>query len=180
MARVFLGVPLIPSLAEKITAWQKPFFSWPVRWIAPKNLHITLLPPWEESRVDELMKKFADFQSPMQNFTINFYAINFGPNAKQPRLIWLEGQPNPELTELKKSLEHFLHIQAENKNFQPHATLARFRPEDFTRLPVKNLNINVHWQQPIKRFALYQSVLSARGADYRILKTVCLNERKND
>ncbi len=144
MARLFIALPASEALQNQINSWVRNHSSMSVRWIAPKNLHITLIPPWEEQNVDSLKNKFSLFKPQTSGFELLFEKVTFGPTAQQPRLIWATGKTPEALLNLKSELEQYLNIVSQNRSFNLHLTLARFKSEAFVNLPQKTLNDNVH------------------------------------
>ena len=47
--RIFLAVDISEQLRRQVEEWREKYQDWPVRWLPSKSLHITLVPPWEES-----------------------------------------------------------------------------------------------------------------------------------
>jgi 2'-5' RNA ligase len=199
MKRVFVGIPILEELQREILEWKEKYKNYitpqpplilrgGVRWIEPKNLHVTLVPPWPSSAwqvesnklsafakatADEKVIKFAPFE-------ISFDKITFGPNQREPRIIWAEGQAGEEIKKLKKLIEIALGGDVDvslGRAFYQHLTLARFWAEDFDRFPIKSLNEKVDWRQTVKSFVLYESHLSPQGADYEVLEDFELTNR---
>jgi 2'-5' RNA ligase len=171
--RVFVGIPGSKELKFRVNEWSdKKLKNIKVRIIPSKNLHITLVPPWNEENIDELAKKIEEVKEKFISFEIEFEKISFGPSKKRPRLIWLEGKPNNNFVLLKKGLEEKLNIRGDRKPFLPHITIARFRPRDFRQFPIKQLNEKVDWQEKVENFCLYESKTLPTGAVYKILKRV--------
>lgn len=176
MNRIFIGIKISKSLAEKTLGWKKKHNFLPVRWISEKNLHITLIPPFHEQNVDtiktkiELLKNFSD------SIVIEFNRLSFGPNPKYPRLIWATAKTSKKLIKLKKYLHKILDKQTERRPFSLHLTLARFSPKDFRKFPVKKLDEKISWEERILSVVVFKSILSPKGAQYRILKEVKLKQ----
>jgi 2'-5' RNA ligase len=166
--RIFVAVALSQALQEQIIAWQERHHL-PVRWIKGKNLHITLVPPWYEEdleRVKESLGKLCKHTP----FSIALNTVEFGP-PRQPRLIWATGDTTKEMLELKEHVEAALGIHSDQK-FKLHVTIARFRPEDFRKMPVKKLGEKVDWKEQINSIVLMESHLTSAGADYEVLEEI--------
>lgn len=62
--RLFIAITLSEELQKEILAWevlwQKRLDS-RIRWLAGKNLHLTLVPPWYEENVGETVRVFEIF-----------------------------------------------------------------------------------------------------------------------
>ncbi len=208
--RIFIAIPISKNLQDEIARYRGFYPDLPARWLEGKNLHLTLIPPWEvavgdsrfqrEENIIEIEKKIRLLENKLGEFEMKFDNVSFGPNrfnppsagrsqpaARQsPRLIWATGQvPHPctrqgckgegqKIIELKKSLERVLNKKSERDEFLLHLTIARFRPEDFKKFPVKEINDKVVWKDIAEEFVIMKSNLSPKGADYEILKRFTL------
>lgn len=166
--RIFLAVKISEPLQEEILEFENDFRKLPVRWLAGKNLHVTLVPPWYEEDIESAVSKIKNTRT--NPFYIEFSKVVYGPNPRSPRLVWAEGKAPAELIELEKLLENALGQKPENRPFLLHLTLARFRPEDFSRFLRKWLDENVDWKEEVKNFVLMESHLSRDGANYEVLR----------
>lgn len=173
MRRIFIAISISPKLQQEILAWEKAYRQLPVRWLAGKNLHITLIPPWYTDNVESVIEKLRNLE--MKTFHIEFDRVTYGPDSKRPRLIWAEGKAFKEILELKSCLEKILNKKPEKRQFTLHLTVARFHPETFSSFPAKQLDERVLWQEKIKSFVLMESYLSREGADYEVLYKFTLN-----
>ncbi len=173
--RIFLALTVSEALQAEIIAWATKYDRLPVRWLAGRNLHVTLLPPWP---ADDLEPVLSALRRPLKSrpFEYEFKYVSFGPNSRSPRLIWAEGKASPEMAELKEELEKAVGAEQQRRQFSPHLTLARFRPEDFARFPVKNISDYVAWREKAESFSLLESHLSPSGAEYEVLETFKLNQ----
>jgi 2'-5' RNA ligase len=172
--RIFIALPLSETLQEKIIKWRKKIEKLPVRFLEPKNLHITLLPPWYEKNINEIEEKLQNLKSNIGNIKIKFKKISFGPNILNPRLIWIEGETPKEILILKEKIEKTLNIITEKRPFKTHITIARFNPLNFKHFAIKKLNEEINWEEEIKSFVIMESKLSSHGADYEVIKEIPL------
>lgn len=151
--------------------WESRYQKLPVRWLVGKNLHVTLVPPWYEQDFKAISSKLKVVTA--KPFEIKFDNISFGPNQSEPRVIWAMGEAGEEIRELKKLIETALSGGVSKKcgrTLLQHITLARFKPEDFGRFPIKRLDEKIGWRQTVTSFVLYESHLSSSGADYEVLE----------
>jgi 2'-5' RNA ligase len=180
--RIFIAISISKEIQKKATTLQKELKDLDIRWLHSHNLHITLIPPWNEDdfkKVKKILK--TQITTKFKSFTLNFKKIIFGPPSKSssrpPRMIWAIGPTPPELIRLKKQLEKTLlnekiiHKTA-SRPFRLHLTLARFKPKDFKNFPIQTLNKDVTWKQKVTSFTLMQSHLSHTHAEYKILEEV--------
>ena len=167
--RIFVALEISEKFQQEISAWENNRQHLPARWIAPKNLHITLLPPWEENNIDLIKNKLKDIKMEFDSIDLGFNSISYGPNPREPRLIWASGQAPNNIILLKKKIEESLYIKSEPRKFLLHLTLARFNQYDFKNFKVKEINERVDWNDVIKSFVIMESRLLPGGADYVIL-----------
>lgn len=174
MSRIFIALPISPELQESIHQWQKRYSDLSVRWLAGENLHITLVPPWEEGDVESVITKLQSLANRVGSFTVHFDTAGFGPDPKAPRLIWATGPTPQELLYLKKDIEKILNYTPDRKTFLTHLTLARFNPADFINLTNVSFIKQVDWVEQINSFVVMESKLLPTGADYTVLAEIGL------
>ncbi len=178
MKRVFLALRIPYQLQLEIKKWRDDFSCLPVRWVPLSNIHITILPPWQTSKeqIEELQKQLKILASNISAFNLHFYNISYGPNLKNPRLIWVRGNLNNQLINLKEKAEKIFN-QHINRSFLPHLTLARFKTYHFSSFPIKSLNEKINWTASFSFIELIESILLPTGAKYiTILKEPLNNE----
>ncbi len=167
-SRLFVGLPVAPEFMARVEAWKAGHEGWPVYWVRPQDLHVTLVPPWEEAAVDEVVLKLSKVKA--EAFGLKFTQISFGPESAKPaRLLWALGAKTSGLFELRTRLFEALGQQPDARPFLPHVTLARFGPQNYFQIPDACLPQKVAWQIQAEKFGLYESVLNRTGARYRIL-----------
>jgi 2'-5' RNA ligase len=174
--RVFIGIPISEQLQGDITQFNDEFLKgYPVRKIKPKNLHITLVPPWHIGNAQGVLDKFSSVTEKVKPFDIKFNEVSFGPNPKRPRLVWASGATPYEILQLKKYLEEVLNKQPEKRDFKLHLTIARFRYQDYKNFPDRNLRSKVNWTMKVESFCLYESKLLRSGAEYEVIRRLNLD-----
>lgn len=169
MRRLFVGIGISSALQEEIDVWTRGLHAKiPARWIAARNLHITLNAPWYAESIDDViacLKETIDIPP----FDLRFLSVLFGPNPRAPRLVWAQGRASGEMVHLKAALEKRLGIKSEKRPLLLHLTLARFRPEQFSSFPLKQLHERIEWKMRAESFRLYESHLTPDGAEYETL-----------
>jgi 2'-5' RNA ligase len=168
--RIFIAIPISEKLQKEVEKYREFYPDLPVRWLKDKNLHITLIPPWEEKNLGEARDILKSAENKIGPAGLRFHRVSFGPNRNLPRLIWATGKAPKQIIELKKLLENALKMPSEKDNFLLHLTLARFRPEDFKNFPIQKIDDEINWQEATNEFAIMRSHLFNRGADYEILE----------
>lgn len=167
--RLFVALLISKTLQEEILRSEMAYVKLPVRWLTGKNLHVTLIPPWHAADDTETRELLAEMERVPEPLALSFHRVTFGPDPHAPRLIWAEGNAPPELLALKTAIETALGVKPEYRPFRLHLTLARFREEDFSSFPVRELDERVAWRDTVRSFVLMESHLTRGGADYEIL-----------
>jgi len=87
-----MAIKIPPVLEKTVELWQNKHSDFGVRWVKPKNLHITLIPPWyvDENQLLDVINKTKEAVSRIAPFEIGFNKVSFGPSPENPRLIWAE------------------------------------------------------------------------------------------
>lgn len=170
--RIFIALSISEQLRDKALKYRKFYPDPVIRWIEGKNLHITLIPPWEEKEkntetIKSVLKLIEGKTGPI---TANFNRVSFGPDSRSPRLIWAVGKAPEALVGFRKTLEETLKKTGERNNLLLHLTLARFKPEDFQFFPVQKIDDEIDWRETFGEFVVMRSRLSPKGADYEILE----------
>ncbi len=180
MKRIFIGIPLseeLQSEAVNLSKRRAPLNS--LRWVKPEFLHITLIQPWQSKAIEDVVGKLKQIQA--RAFPIFFNAINYGPNQREPRLLWATGKTPEEIINLsqniKTSLKGLVDIPFGRTGYQPrefllHATLARVRGGQEKKLP--DMAMPIAWRMQAREFVLYESVLKPEGAHYTPLASFAL------
>ena len=179
--RCFLGLPLPQAWKQALAALApelKRGLASRLTWTRPGNWHLTLkfLGEIEAAQAEALGAALPTLR--FTAFDLAAGPAGFFPNAKRPRVFWLGlSQGGAECAALAARVEELcagLGFPAEDRPFAPHLTLARVReagPDDWDQLARR---VNAHpW--PLARVdhvALWQSVLSPQGPEYRELCAV--------
>lgn len=167
--RIFIAIPASSQMQRRVMDFSLAHAALPVRWLQPKNLHITLLPP-HELDVDEI-RELADKLngvSGIKPFEAHFKTVDFGNNPQEPRLIWAHGDMPTELKQLKGEIANASGWEPDNRDLL-HITIARFRAQNFQPEWRDGLKPDVHWTMLVNEFAIYESRLLPPGADFTIL-----------
>jgi RNA 2',3'-cyclic 3'-phosphodiesterase len=153
-----------------------------VRWVAPDNIHLTIkfLGDIEPSRVVPIANALEQALKLFPRFTINAKGLGVFPGIRRPRVLWvgLEGGPLVKLaTQVEAALEP-LGFAREERGFQPHLTIGRWRRFDG---PAKNLLEELErWKShdygssKVEAVTLFQSVLKPDGALHQPLRVITI------
>ncbi|MFC1482877.1 RNA 2',3'-cyclic phosphodiesterase [Candidatus Margulisiibacteriota bacterium] len=171
--RIFIGIACPDDLKEKINQWQKEHKKkFPVRWIDSNNIHLTLIPPWWVENIGPVVIKLEQIKNNEYTCEIPLEKIEYGPNPKQPRLIWITGKPHEKLNQLKTDLEKIFEVDPPKREFIPHITIARFKKDNMKFYKEIKLEEQINWDFKIETLTLFQSTLKPTGAEYTPLKKI--------
>lgn len=172
--RIFAAINISDNLKKEIAEFRQKFNNLPVRWMRDENLHLTLIPPQglSDNEIVDWIERLKKIEGKFGPIEIEFEKICLGPNPRRPRLIWLEGEENPKLEELRNKMTQILGIREIKEKFKIHLTLARFRPRDFARFSIKNLSEKTDWADTAKSISVIQSECLRDGARYTNLAEI--------
>jgi len=125
-ARVFVALKMAPEIADELAQIARELERCPVRLIAAADIHLTLVPPWNEVSIPDAVGKLGRVADRFGAFTLEFRHVGYGPEPRRPRFLWAECAPGPELTQLRAELL-LTFGQTDERPFRPHVTLARLR-----------------------------------------------------
>lgn len=173
--RISVAIDLPPDLETKVSDVIRQWQWLPIRWLAPEQWHATIIPPvyLDSPAVEELagtLKNTPLGKSPELTFT----KISLAPPGVAARMIWLEGNPPPRLSELVKQIEKtwtsipaIPHPKSESRPLKLHVTLARFEPGELRELEEKTHVLGeVSLRFTPREVALIESHLRPEGAEY--------------
>lgn len=183
--RVFIAIKPPPEVLEEIINYQKKYLNHPAfRLVEKENIHLTLIflgyiKTEEVYKIKEICEKISQNHSA---FLLNFYLFDYGPNPKNPRLVWLEGETKKEILSLKSELEDELEknkikFDKEERDFKAHITIARIRKDFKGILPKRDeINLKTSLKFIADSFILMESQLAPQGAQYRELQIFSLKK----
>ena len=170
MARIFIGIKFIDKIQNSALRWAEDRQNWPVRWMPKGNLHITLVPPWNEEKLENIINILNNVQGRTSSFKISFNKIIFAPPGSHPRMIWAIGDAPKELIEFNDTINKALNFK-NSRQFRLHLTLARFKPESYNKIKNKNLIKDINWSEDVKSFELIKSTLQPSGAIHEVIES---------
>jgi len=94
-----------------------------------ENLHITskFIGEWPEQRLGELKAALEGIHAPAA-FPVTIARFGYLPNPHHPRMLFVDVQAGPELSNLARQIEDALvplGVAREDRPYTPHITLAR-------------------------------------------------------
>lgn len=168
--RVFIAVPATAEFQRLAMKYSLDHAQIPIRWLAGKNLHITLVPPWETDpdQLAQTTAVLADLPA-RKPFELHIDTIEFGPDPNAPRLLWAKGQAPNQLLQLKGDIEQAIDYHPD-RTFTLHITLARFNPNAFDPNWAEMLTESVHWNMLVDHFAIMETKKSNGIMNYPIVR----------
>lgn len=171
-ARVFVGLRVAPEIAQELAQRARSVSDPTTRLVPSEDLHLTLLPPWDEVPIAQTIERLRAASRGLEPFTLTFTRLSYWPNRHRPRLLCAECVPTHEISTLQSALLHAFG-QKEDKPFQPHVTLARMQRG--RRAPIeKTLSEQpLSLAQCVRSVELFQSPRKERKG-YEVLASVPL------
>lgn len=193
MLRIFIAINLPEEVKTElerikqgiIDAFPENIGRGVAKWVKKENLHVTVLFIGEtrEEEIPKLVEALKETAQAHRPFTLTFNKVCYGPFKKlPPRLIWLELDQNPTLTQLAmvikaKALEAGVLKRVDSRPFSGHITLARvkawaWKQIDPTEQPDIEQELDLSFE--VKSIDLMESKLSPTGAKYSVLQSIPL------
>lgn len=141
------------------------------RWVPPEFRHITLafLGSLDDGELDRAEGVLENWTPPSQDLTLEVHGIGAFPTPMQARVLWAGIQTNQDFLDLQSSLAAHLKLagfKLEEREFQPHLTLARLRnPQSVADLV--SLGGRKHFgSYPVEEAILFESVIQGKMTKY--------------
>ncbi|MFT5612524.1 MAG: 2'-5' RNA ligase [Arenicella sp.] len=174
LIRSFIAVPVPREMANTLgdvaaqMAYQDK--SNAVRWVDQANYHITLAFLDQQNERDlESLAEQLDHYLPQTSFDISISHLSPFPESK-PKLIAAMVNKSEPLIDLHKQVMSALlasPIIPDKRRFMPHITLGRYR---HTKKPFMGaMPTVVEASGELSEVALYESTLTANGAEYEAM-----------
>jgi 2'-5' RNA ligase len=171
--RVFVGLKIAPTIAQELAQYAHHFERAPSRFVPRDDIHLTLVPPWNENSVPEAIGKLRATSSRLAPFPLALTRLSYWPNHRRARLLCVECAPSGELAALQSALLNAFG-QTNDRPFKPHVTLARLKRGVKAASAKSALDQDLALAQSIDAVDLFQSPKPpAKG--YTILASVPLS-----
>jgi 2'-5' RNA ligase len=171
-ARIFVALKVAPEIARDLAQMARELERFPVRLIAPDDIHLTLVPPWNETSIPAAIEKLRGVADEAAPFSLAFVHLNYGPQPRRPRLLWAECAASEGLTALHAALLHAFR-QSDERPFRPHVTVARIRGNGAAVARKLPIDRELTFSQPVETVELMQSPPPGE-AGYRVLASLRL------
>ena len=177
--RLFAGIPVPPPAQLHVAALILDLQSrqWPVRWVRPETLHLTLkfFGTVQEAMAQALVPALATASDGIGAIPLSCTGIGSFPPGRRARVIWMGIDAPGALELLQDALERAcvpLGFPIEGRPFRPHITLGRVREED--TLPARAIeSLDDAPEIPFlaEQLVLFRSQPGPGGSVYRELYT---------
>jgi 2'-5' RNA ligase len=199
--RIFIAIQVSEEVKNAGEFYLKPFLSARggsafggndknIRIPKREGWHVTLVfcGYLDEKEIEELKKIVKNVSSEFKSFEISPFKILFAP-PNRPRMIWLNFNKSSQFADLKNKIENslisrqkddlFRNFRKENREPNPHLTLARFEEKYFPNvkkfLPENGIDLTEETAPFLaESIDIMESHLSRSGADYKILTKIIL------
>ena len=171
MIRLFCAIELPIALRDHLIALGGGFPG--ARWVPEENLHLTLsfIGEVPESSFDDIAVALSGTGVPV--FDVVVKGMGHFERAHKPTMLWAGVEPNPQLIYLHDRISSSLRrvgIKVDDRQFQPHITLARLDDHVAPERVAGFLRANGLFRAPaftVEQFVLFSSVLGHTGPAYR-------------
>ncbi|MDW7651866.1 MAG: RNA 2',3'-cyclic phosphodiesterase [Bacillota bacterium] len=182
MPRLFFAVELPPAVKESVLDLRQYVQAKPhaVKWVAQKNLHLTLLFIGEvqEDKLPQLLDSANRAAKRCRPFDLAIQGTGVFPGPARPRILWAGVAAGAlQLTILADELSAVLGI-AQDKAYTPHLTLGRIREGhriDTSVFLRRGASFRADTIQ-IDSFCCLESTLTPQGPVYKPLRKFSLQD----
>jgi 2'-5' RNA ligase len=171
-ARVFVALRIAPEIAGELAQMVRVPERFAVRRIAPADIHLTLVPPWQETSIPAAIEKLRGVADSAVPFRLVFERLSYGPQPRRPRLLWAECSADEALTTLRDALLAVFG-RSDERPFRPHVTVARIRGNGAALARKHPIERALAFSQRIETVELMQSP-PAGEVGYRVLASLPL------
>ncbi len=186
--RVFVAVGLGERVANELWQAIEPVRSggYPIRWLRPDGIHLTLkfLGEVESSRELQIANALDEAAGRSQPFRLKIVKFGGFPSLSFPRVVWAGCEMADTLGLLQRDIESQLKqlgFPAEHRPFKPHITLGRAKKSlhknSFNGLGDTMSKITITAASEIRTVELMLSELSSQGARHTALHSSALGAK---
>lgn len=183
--RLFIAINIPKKERDRIYRAARPLREgdFPVRWVKPDLLHLTLkflgeVRPQTVPVIEGVVESVCEGTGP---FPMEISGFGAFPTIRRPRVLWVGVDASPALRCLKQDVEWTLSdvgFERETRAFHPHLTLGRAVSSDgagaFRGLDSLSARLSYKAEVKVWKVDLMESHLSASGPRYEILSSLPL------
>lgn len=179
MLRLFIALDLLIETKQKLEKLATSLNIPEARTIAAKNIHATLkfLGYTEPNLLQPVESKLKAIAGRHRPFEISFEYLGAFPYPKRSRVLWVGSDDNQQIVKLAADIDQamrLLDFEAEKRAYKLHLTLSRFKKAVDLRTFISKPFPTI--VEKIDSFALFESKLSPKGAQYKVLKKFFLKK----
>lgn len=183
--RLFIAINLPAGLRQRLWEAAEPLraASYPVRWVGPEGIHVTLkfLGEVQPAREAEILAGIAAAVQGSKRFDLGLGGFGAFPSVNRPRVLWAGCEPVPALELLQHGVEQEMErlgFPVEGRAFHPHVTLGRVQRDArggaFRDLEARIERLEFSGATLVESVDLMESQLSRDGARYARRQAVVL------
>ena len=165
--RVFVGLKMAPEVAGALARIGHELARFDVREVAADDIHLTLVPPWNEASPSGAAERLRLVAERLGTFTLAIQHVQYGPDRRRPRLLWADCLASAQLMALRQALLDTFG-QTDPRPFHPHVTLARIRRHGRAIARKYPIERRLSLTQQVESVELFQSPPPGQ-AGYRVL-----------
>jgi len=88
-ARIFVGIKVADAVATELAELARPLGQQHgVRLLSASDIHLTLLPPWNEFDIAAAAETLRTSIGDLKSFCLTFVHIRYGQRLREPHLLW--------------------------------------------------------------------------------------------
>jgi len=185
--RTFIAIDLPKDIKETLADLEEQLKTCAadVKWVAPKNIHLTLkfLGEIEEDKLEKINQILEEVAKTNTTFSLGIFSLGAFPKINFPRIIWVGvNQGKNQVEELAKELEDKIAkigIAKEKRPFSSHITLGRIRSglnrEKLVQSLIQHSGLEgKNLQFLVTKICLFKSTLTSGGPVYEAVKEINL------
>lgn len=179
MPRLFTAIDIPESIRRKI-AWLKLPDAGEARLTSPDDLHITLhfIGEVSDEICNEIQLRLRSVIA--ASFVQELSGVGIFANAGRPEILWAGVERPPELVALREAVGHVLkslQIQLDEREFNPHITVARMkRPSPASTTEFMEANSSFHTRFTATSLSLYRVAPHGQEPHYRVVEEYSLSD----
>jgi 2'-5' RNA ligase len=198
IVRAFIAIPLLVEIQKHLDEvsgqLRNRLGEEVIRWVRPKNIHLTLkfLGDVQGVDIEPIKQILDDAAAQLDPFEFEVGGLGAFPSNQRARVIWIGIQAPAQLMELQKSIDlktAALGYASEERDFSPHLTLGRVRKstsvsksstaEDIRRIGqvLQEEKVNKLGTNRVEAVYLYKSDLQSGGSVYTVLHQAALKDK---
>tara|TARA_Y100000310_G_C20359846_1_gene658448 strand:+ start:229 stop:759 length:531 start_codon:yes stop_codon:yes gene_type:complete len=170
--RCFVAVEVGKEVKDQVYEVQRSFKGLAkVKWVAKKNVHVTLkfLGEIDNKKLEEVKNALRKVE--FDAFKLKAGRIGVFPDWGNIRVVWLSLLPEKDLIGLQQKVDgELLGMVEGDQKFKSHLTIGRVKQVKKKEFVDKLKEVKIEGDFNVESFKLYSSVLSKDGPQYRLIE----------